>query len=142
MIGRFREERLDEARARAGDLVALLDLLGQDVTAEDIQRAALVPMSPEAVQAVLNLGHMIGMHHDALAAVLNGRCPAEWIAMFANVVWPSTPKAQPRRRPRRPTAAERRAQAATEWLAGPAWVVDPAVPGAFDPIELPNEGCP
>jgi hypothetical protein len=96
VIDRFREERLDEARARAGDLVALLDLLGQDVTAEDIQRAALVPMSPAAMQAVLNLGHMIGMHHDALTAILAGRCPAEWIATFSNVAWPmSAPPSVP-----------------------------------------------
>ena len=123
MIDGLLEERFDEARARAGDLVALLDLLGH-VTAEDIQRAALVPMSPAAMQAVLNLGHMIGMHHDALTAILAGRCPAEWIATFSNVAWPmSAPKPRPRRRPRRPrrpTAAER----ATQWLEGPDQVIE------------------
>jgi hypothetical protein len=122
---KFRAERLDEARARAGDLVALLDLLGQDVTAEDIERAALVPMSPAAMAACLNLGHMVLMNLDSLAAVLNGHCPAEWIATFANVAWPmSAPRVRPRRPRRpRPTAAERRAQAATAWLAGPAWEI-------------------
>jgi hypothetical protein len=58
-----------------------------------IRAAALVPMSFEVTQAVFNLGCMVLMHSDAMAAILAGRCSEEQVTMFANVVWPmSEPK--------------------------------------------------
>ena len=49
---KFREEWADGARARAGDLVSLIDALGTAVDAEVIERASLVLLSPEATQVV------------------------------------------------------------------------------------------
>ncbi len=86
---RFREEWAgDEARARAGDLVAMIDALGADVGVEDIQRAALIELTPEATQAVFNLRSLVLMNLDALTAILMGSCSQERIAMFAHL-WPS-----------------------------------------------------
>jgi hypothetical protein len=136
VINKFRAERLECAWARCGALVQLIDARGMDVGAEDVQRAALVPLTDQAAQAAWNLAVRVLVDMDALTAVLAGYCPKDLVAMFAN--WPSTPKAQPRRRPRRPrpTAAERRASAArraAEWLAGPAWeIVDP---DAAEPLD-------
>jgi len=90
---RFREEWAgDGARARAGDLVAMIDALGADVGVEDIQRAALMELTPEATQAVFNLGCLALMNMDALTAILSGSCSKERIAMFANL-WSTTPRA-------------------------------------------------
>jgi hypothetical protein len=132
--------QLDEARARAGDLIAMIDALGADVGVEDIQRAALIELTPAATQAVFNLGCLTLTNMDCMAAILSGCCSEERISMFANFFRPmpeSAPKALARR-PRRPrlTAADR-ARAATEWLNGPAWtIVDP------DPSPSPTEGAP
>jgi hypothetical protein len=83
---------LDAARGRAAALVSLLDLLGEAVDAEVIQRAAFVPRSPEAAQAAFNLGCVVLMNMDALTAILSGSCSKERIAMFANL-WSTTPRA-------------------------------------------------
>jgi hypothetical protein len=115
--------QLDEARARAGDLVSLLDILGEAVDGEMIQRAALVPLSPTATQAVFDLGCLALINMDALTAILAGCCSEERIAMFASL-GPMMSAPTPVRRPRRPTAAERD-QAAAAWLAGPAWELGP-----------------
>lgn len=134
------EERIETAKVRAGDLIALIDTLGTAVDAEDIERAALVPLSPEAVQAVFTLGCLALMNLDTLTAILAGCCSEERIAMFARLgPMMSVPKV-PVRRPRRPrpTAAERRAQAATAWLAGPAWEI---VDGP-EPEPGPDGECP
>jgi hypothetical protein len=98
---KFREEWAgDGARARAGDLVAMMDALGTAVDAEDIERAALVPLSPEAVQAVFNLGCLALMNMDTITAILAGCCSEERIAMFANLgLVVSAPKAPARRPP-------------------------------------------
>jgi hypothetical protein len=66
----------------------MIDALGTAVDAEVIERAALVPLSPEAVQAVFNLGCLALMNMDALTAILMGSCSQERIAMFAHL-WPS-----------------------------------------------------
>jgi hypothetical protein len=99
-------ERLEEGWVRASALVSLVDALGTSVDADDIQAAALVPLSPAGVQAALNISSMILMNMDSLAAVLAGSCPEDLLAVFANVVW-SEPRPRPRRPRRpRPTAPE------------------------------------
>jgi hypothetical protein len=46
------EQRREESKRRASALVTVMDLLGKPVDAETIQRAALVPLGSEAMQAV------------------------------------------------------------------------------------------
>jgi hypothetical protein len=141
--------QLDEARARAGDLVSLLDILGEAVDADVIERAALVPLSPEAVQAVFNLGCLALMNMDTITAILAGCCSEERIAMFASLgpvmSVPKVPARRPRRPSRpRPTAADR-ARLATEWLADglpveSRRVRDPQGPRPDDPAGAPAAG--
>jgi len=49
----------DAARGRAAALVSLIDLLGETVDAEVVQRAAFVPLAPEAMAAAFNLGCLV-----------------------------------------------------------------------------------
>jgi hypothetical protein len=93
------DKNVDDARVRAGALVGLIDLLGQGVVAEDIERASLVPLTDQAVQAAFNVACALLMNLDCLTAILGGCCPEERIAFFASLV-PSALKAPAR--PRRP----------------------------------------
>jgi len=80
-LDKFREEWAgDEARARAGDLIAMIDALGADVGVEDIQRAALIELTPAATQAVFNLGCLTLTNMDCMAAILSGCCSEERIS--------------------------------------------------------------
>ena len=83
----------DAARGRAAALVSLIDLLGETVDAEVVQRAAFVPLAPEAMAAAFNLGCLVLMNLDALTAILRGSCSKERIAMFANLGPSTTPRA-------------------------------------------------
>ena len=110
MIDKFREERLGEAESRASALVSLIDALGADATAEDIERASLVPLLPAAAQAAFNVAVLALMQMDTLAAILAGSCSEERIEMLANFVWPmsAAPKARARRPRRRGPGVQRR----------------------------------
>jgi hypothetical protein len=95
------QQRLDLAKRRAATLVSLIDLLGQPVDAATIQKAALVPLSPTAIQAAANLSHLAIANLDGVAAVLAGQAPAEVLAHFADVPWPAgTPDMSPAAQPR------------------------------------------
>jgi hypothetical protein len=84
---------IDTARGHAAALVSLIDALGTAVDAEVIERAALVPLEPEAMLAAFNLGCLVLMNLDALTAILTGSCSKERIAMFANLGPSTTPRA-------------------------------------------------
>jgi len=94
------QQRFEEAKRHAATLVSLIDILGQPVDAATIQKAALVPLSPAAIQAAANLAYLAIANIEGVAAVLAGQVPADVIAHFASVPWPeSTPNMAPQANP-------------------------------------------
>jgi hypothetical protein len=124
-------ERLEEARQRVSDMLAVAAVLGAEIGPEEISRAVLVPIPPVAEFFAELLANSARRDLEAAARILAGLGDDRVIARFMadEVVVP----AHRPRRPR-PTAVER-ARQATEWLAGPAWqIVDP------DLNSFPTEG--
>jgi hypothetical protein len=95
------QQKLEAAKRSASSLVSVIDLLGEAVTPTDIQRAALVPLSPLAVQAVFNLACAALANLDGVAAVLAGRCPDQVLELLADFQVPPADMSPLGRRSRR-----------------------------------------
>jgi hypothetical protein len=116
-------ERLEEARQRVSDMLAVAAVLGAEIGPEEISRAALVPIPPVGEFFAALLANSALRSFEGVARILAGLGDDRVIAMFMDQVNASTPVRRPRRP--RPTAAVERARRATEFLAGPAWELGP-----------------
>jgi hypothetical protein len=129
-------ERLEEARQRVSNMLALAAVLGAEVGPEEISRAALVPIPPIGELLAALMANAALRYFEGLARVLAGLGDDRVIAPFMPAEVDST-KMLPARRPRRPRpSVAERDQAAAAWLAGPAWELGP------EPEPSPDGGAP
>jgi hypothetical protein len=126
--------RLEEARQRVSDMLAVAAVLGVEIGPEEISRAVLVPIPPVAEFFAELLANSARRDLEAVARILAGLGDDKVLAMAEVDPTKMVPVHRPRRP--RPTAAER-ARRATEWLNGPARDIADA-----DPNPSPTEGAP
>jgi hypothetical protein len=125
-------ERLEEARQRVSDMLAVAAVLGAEIGPEEISRGTLVPILPIGELIAAMLANLALRSFEGVARILAGLGDDRAIAMIDSTI-PALPPHRPRRS--RPTAADR-ARRATEWLAGPARELGP------EPEPSPDGGAP